>query len=101
MVFQKYLSGKKLCFLAIWGFALSIFLASLMTNLASFTLFYTGFMGFFLGVGYIHPLKNAYSYFPNRKGLCSGICMTGYGIGSFFYNQVFLGIINPSNIQAD
>ena len=27
--------------------------------------------------------------------------MMGYGIGSFFYNQIFRAIVNPHNIQPD
>ena len=85
----------------MYGFVLSIFIASFMKDLVSFTIFYTGFMGFFLGVAYVCPIKNTYSYFPNRKGLCSAVCMMGYGIGPFVYNQIFLGIINPKNIPSD
>lgn len=47
------------------------------------------------------PFKNTYSYFPKRKGMCAGVCMMGYGIGSFIYNQIFLHLVNPKNLPSN
>lgn len=98
---QFLISIKILCFIGIWGFVLAIFIASYMEGLVSYTIFYGGFVGFFIGIAYMSPFKNTYSYFPNRKGMCAGICMMGYGIGSFFYNQIFLHIVNPNNLPSN
>lgn len=92
---------KTLCFIGIWGFAVSVLLASFMDALSTFTLFYGGFFGFFVGVAYMSPFKNTYSYFPYRKGMCAGVCMMGYGIGSFVYNQIFLHLVNPNNLPSN
>lgn len=77
---------KTLCFVGVWGFALSVFTASFMNHLWNYTIFYSGFFGLFVGITYMHPLKNAYSYFPHRKGMCSGIIMMVYGFGPFTFN---------------
>ena len=92
---------KKLCFIGTTGFALSVFLSSFMKTLTGYCIFYGALYGFFIGVGYMIPFKNTYSYFPHKKGMCAGVCMMGYGIGSFIYNQIFLRIVNPNNIPAD
>lgn len=92
---------KTLCFLGLWVFALSVFLASFMVSLWSFAAFYGGLFGFCVGISYMLPFKNSYSYFPNRKGMCAGICMAGYGFGSFVYNQIFLHLVNPNNLPFD
>lgn len=88
---------KVLCFVGMWLFALSVFLASFMTHLWSFILLYGGLFGFSVGIIYMLPFKNSYAYYPHRKGMCAGISMAGYGLGSFFYNQIFLFLVNPNN----
>ena len=92
---------KLLCFIGTTGFALSVFISSLMSSYIGYCIFYGAFLGFFAGIAYMMPFKNTYSYFPNRKGMCAGLCMMGYGIGSFLYNQIFLRIVNPDNIPSD
>lgn len=83
------------------GFWLTVLVASFMKNLFTFSLFYGVFFGFFVGIAYMAPFKNTYAYYPNKKGLCSGVCMMGYGIGAFVYNQIFLHLTNPENKSPD
>jgi MFS family permease len=40
-------------------------------------------------------------YFPNNKGLISGIIMGSYGLGSFIFNIVATKIVNPNGESAD
>ena len=40
-------------------------------------------------------------YFPNNKGLISGIIMGSYGLGSFIFNIVATKIVNPNGANAD
>ena len=83
------------------GFALSALAASFMKSFIGYCIFYGGFYGLFVGIAYLAPFKNCYSYFPERKGMCSGVITMGYGFGSLCYNQVFLKIVNPNNLPAD
>ena len=92
---------KLMCLMATTGLALSVLAASFMHSLATYIIFYAAFFGLSIGIGYVPPFRNTFSYFPTRKGMCSGVCMMGYGIGSFAYNQVFLRIVNPNNMPAD
>ena len=84
-----------------FSFSLSVFLASFMTSLPTYCIFYGIFFGASIGLAYLPPFKHTYSYFPNRKGMCSGVCMMGYGIGSLMFNAIFLNLVNPDNIAAD
>lgn len=98
---QNYFSLKQLVFIGMIGYCSSVLIASFMDNQWTFSLFYGFFFGFLIGIAYMAPFKNTYSYFPDRKGLCSGVCTIGYGIGAFVYNQLFLLLINPENKPAN
>ena len=97
----KYISPKLMCFLGTSSYALGVFIASLMTDLWTFVFFFAACCSLGTGVAYLSPIKNCYLYYPDRKGMCSGVCMMGYGMGSFVYNQIFRLIVNPNNIPAD
>jgi hypothetical protein len=43
------------------------------------------------------PLKILWNYFPERRGLVTGICVSGYGIGSLFLGILSNYYINPNN----
>ena len=47
------------------------------------------------GLNYMVPVVVAWEYFPNNKGLVSGILSGSYGIGSFFYTLISTHIVNP------
>ena len=49
------------------------------------------------GINYFVPIVCSWEYFPNRKGLITGIMVGSYGLGSFVYTQVSTMIINPNN----
>jgi OFA family oxalate/formate antiporter-like MFS transporter len=97
----KWLSNRVLCIIAVFGLCGSILLASIMTTFAGFLCFYGLLYGFFIGFGYFPPLKNAFLHLPARKGLCSGICMTGFGLGSGIFNFLIIGLVNPNNTALD
>lgn len=44
--------------------------------------------GFGIGTVYLPPLICAWEYFPNRKGIISGIIVGGFGLGSFIFSLV-------------
>ena len=92
---------KLLCFIGITSFAISVFISSFMKSFAGYCIFYGAFFGFSIGIAYLVPFKNCYSYFPDRKGMVGGVCMMGYGFGAVIYNQIFLKIVNPDNVPAD
>lgn len=47
------------------------------------------------------PIYNGWRYFPNNKGLVSGIILAGFGFGPFVFNYVSTALVNPNNEQAN
>ncbi len=50
--------------------------------------FYGGFTGFGVGIGYNVVLSGVNSWFPDRDGLVSGILLTGFGLGSLILGNI-------------
>ena len=44
--------------------------------------------GFGVGMAYITPVAVVTKWFPDRRGLGSGMVVMGFGLGAFFYNFV-------------
>lgn len=53
--------------------------------------------GIGMGIGYVPPMVNGYKHLPHRKGLVSGVIVGGFGAGSFIFNFIVTGIINPKD----
>ena len=56
-----------------------------------------GFWGFGVGLIYILPLKNAWLFYPNRKGMISGLILSCYSIGAIAWIFISTAIVNPNN----
>ena len=52
------------------------------------------------GITYMIPLVCAYKYFPNKKGLMTGIIVGSYGLGSSIFNILATLIVNPHNMSS-
>lgn len=77
------------CGVFLW--ALGNVLAGLFTpQLGAWWLYLTyGIVGGFgLGMGYVSPVAMVTKWFPDRRGLASGLVLTGFGLGAFVYNLV-------------
>ena len=70
--------------LIIGGFiyVCSILASTYMTDFYLFFLFYAVLGGFGYGIIYMLPVKNAYNFFPNNKGLAGGIILASYSFGA-------------------
>jgi MFS transporter, OFA family, oxalate/formate antiporter len=73
----------------IWG--LGNILAGLFTRqLGEWWIYLTyGIIGGFgCGLGYITPVATVTKWFPDKRGLGSGLVVMGFGLGAFFYNNI-------------
>lgn len=73
----------------LWG--VGVLLAGLLTPSMGKTamyLFYGVVGGVGLGFGYITPVAMVTKWFPDKRGLASGMVVMGFGLGAFFYNQI-------------
>ena len=48
--------------------------------------------GIGLGLGYITPVAAVTKWFPDKRGLASGMVVMGFGLGTFFYNNIVKNI---------
>ena len=53
--------------------------------------------GIGLGLGYVCPLAAAVKWFPDKRGLVSGIAVAGFGAGAFLFTQIGRWIIDSSS----
>lgn len=90
------------------GFRLQMILCLiLMCSSYYFALSFTSFWGFFFifgflfglasGLTYLLPLYNAYKYFPDKRGLISGLILGAYGFGSMLTSPYLINFLNPDN----
>ena len=65
----------------------------------TFLLFYAVF--FPIGVGFVYwpPIICGWEWFPEHKGLVSGLIVGGYGFGAFIFGFITTAIINPEDLK--
>ena len=65
-------------------------IASAALHLESVPLFYLGYGvvgGAGIGLGYVTPVATVAKWFPDRKGLATGIVVMGFGVGAFLLSK--------------
>lgn len=79
------------------GFALTgVFLSSYTKKLGPYLSLYTGMNGLGCGMCYMVPLICAWEYFPEKKGMMTGIIIGAYGFGSFIFSLLSSHLVNPN-----
>ena len=49
------------------------------------------------GLSYMIPMQCVWEFYPEKKGLVTGILMSAYGLGSFFYTLISTALVNPNS----
>ena len=86
-------------FLAVLGsvmFSAGYLLGSLALAIDSLWLFYLGYGvigGAGIGMGYVTPVATAAKWYPDRKGLVTGIVVMGFGVGAFLLSKVLAPLL--------
>lgn len=86
------------CFIGISGVLSAI---SFAKDFLTFTLMFSISFGICNGLTYTIPLKICWDYYPNNRGMVSGMIICGFGLGSFIFSLVSTLLVNPENVQAD
>lgn len=76
---------------------LSIFIASQMQSWTWFVFFYGGIFPIGIGLLYWTPIICAWEWFPERKGMISGIIIGAFGFGAFLFGFITTEIVNPED----
>lgn len=93
------------------GFKLSLLISLTMACCSHFFLIFTTrlpiiyilmiIFGIAIGFSYISITRNSWYFYPNKKGLISGIILFGYGVSSMIFSAIADYIINPNNESAE
>jgi OFA family oxalate/formate antiporter-like MFS transporter len=78
-------------------FVLSILASSYTEHFIHFIIFYAILGGFGYGIIYILPLKNAYAFYPHKKGMVGGIILASYSFAAIGWTLLSVSIVNPEN----
>ncbi len=71
-------------------FSVGYVLASLALKWDTLALFYVGYGvigGAGIGLGYVTPVATVAKWFPDKKGLATGIVVMGFGVGAFLLSK--------------
>ncbi len=81
---------RKLALIGSFMFSSGYLIAGLALRLEFIPLFYLGYGvigGVGIGLGYVTPVATIAKWFPDRKGLATGIVVMGFGIGAFLLSK--------------
>lgn len=87
---------RKSGMLAASFYGVGLILAGLAIQLGNIYLFYFGYgviSGIGLGVGYICPVSTLVKWFPDRRGLATGLAIMGFGFGALLASSVIQYLI--------
>ena len=79
--------------------SLSVIIASNVKSWWTFVVFYAIFFPAGIGLCYYPPIICGWEWFPNRKGLISGLVVGGYGFGAFLFGFISTAYVNPDDIS--
>jgi len=86
------------CIWASLFFGLGLMGSSLACRMENLWLFYTCFgviSGIGLGLGYISPVSTLVRWFPNNRGLATGLAIMGFGFGGMLCTQL-IDVFSPA-----
>ena len=75
-------------------------LATLTESLLLLYLFYGVIGGIGLGIGYIAPVSTLVKWFPDRRGLATGLAIMGFGFAAMISGPLAAALIDAINIPA-
>lgn len=77
-----------------------IYSVSYVTSFPLFFFLYACVLGFGFGLMYMLPIKNAWLFFPEKKGMISGIILSCYSLGAIAWSFLTMFLANPNNVKS-
>ncbi len=90
------LGPRKLAIMGSSMFSCGYLLAGLALHIDSLPLFYIGYGvigGAGIGLGYVTPVATAARWYPDHKGLATGIVVMGFGFGAFLLSKLLAPVL--------
>jgi amidase len=91
---------RKLAVIGGMLFSLSYVLGGIALYFKSIPLFYLGYSvvgGIGIGLGYVTPVSTVAKWFPDKKGLVTGVVVMGFGVGAFMMSKLLAPILVASS----
>lgn len=96
-LYQNKFGLRWVCTIGGFSGLSGLVIASYSTDVYSFIFFFAGVQGFGLGMCYMPPLICAWEWFPEKKGLVSGLQSGSYGFSSLIFGFVSYRLVNPDD----
>jgi OFA family oxalate/formate antiporter-like MFS transporter len=87
---------RRMATLGSVAFSLGYAIAGLALAVRSLALLYLGYGllgGVGLGLGYVTPVATVAKWFPDRKGLATGMVIMGFGLGALFMSKILAPVL--------
>nr|WP_153738193.1 OFA family MFS transporter [Aquibacillus halophilus] len=94
---------RKSATIAAFLFSAGLLISGLAIQLESLLLYYVGYGvigGMGLGIGYISPVSTLVKWFPDRRGLATGMAVMGFGAGALIASPVAAYFIQSVGIST-
>lgn len=82
-------------------FGSGVLIAGLADQVGNLYLLYLGFGiigGLGNGFGYVTPIATLIRWFPDKRGLITGLAVMGFGAGAFFMGKIAPGMVNDMGV---
>lgn len=84
-------------------YSVGLMIAGLGVSFGNLYVFYLGYgaiSGIGLGVGYICPVSTLVKWFPDRRGLATGLAIMGFGFGALLASSLIQFVITHVGLSA-
>ncbi len=81
-------------------YGIGLVLSSTATTLAQLYLFYGVIVGLGVGFVYVCPLSTCLKWFPERKGLITGVSLGAFGSGSLIFKSVIEYLLSNYGVSS-
>ncbi len=98
--FQQKFGPKKTAVLGGVLIGIGVITSAFMTTFLGLLITYGIIFGAGIGFAYVSPIASASKWFPDKKGFINGIAVAGFGAGSFVFNYVIKGLVNPTGLET-
>src|SRR5512137_506946 len=77
-----------------------LLIASFAKDLTMFTIGFSVIGGFGIGAAYVCPIATCVKWFPDKRGLITGLAVAGFGAGALIFAPVAKSLIASSGIMV-
>ena len=79
--------------------AACIFIASFVTSMGAFIVFYGVIFGFISGLNFMVPIVECNAYYQGKNMYINGVILVGTGVGSVVFGYFSNSFLNPDKLK--